>query len=253
MQNRALDVEGLEPRPGESVERAHARGDPTPTHPRTPVVAWTSNEVPMADTRQFAAALERARQGERAALSDVLAELRPELLRFVELRLGAELRGRLEPEDLVQQAQLEAARRFGEWCALTGYPFRVWVRLLTAQTLDEARRRNLGAQRRDLRREVALVSASRASTGAVADWLAASQTSASETARRHELRARLEEALSSLEEGDRDILTLRQIEGLSNEEAALELGISPAAASKRLVRALTRLRPFLRGFDPAPG
>lgn len=207
----------------------------------------------MADPGRLAAVLERARKGEREALSDVLAELRPELLRFVELRLGTDLRGRLEPEDLVQQAQLEAARRFDEWCALTGYPFRVWARLLTAQVLDGARRRHLGTQKRDLRREVALGSASRASTGAVADWLAASQTSASETARRHELRARLEQALSSLEQDDRDILTLRQVEGLSNEEAAIELGLGQAAASKRFVRALARLRPLLRGFDPAPG
>lgn len=207
----------------------------------------------MSDPRRLAALLESARLGERSALSDGLAELRPELQRFMELRLGPDLRGRLEPEDLVQQALLEATRRFDEWCRLAGYPFRVWLRLLSAQVLDEARRRHLGAQKRDVRREVALASASRASTGAVAEWLAASQTSASEIARRHELRTRLEEALAALEESERDILTLRQIEGLTNEEAALELGITQAAASKRFVRALARLRPHLRGFDPASG
>lgn len=204
----------------------------------------------MSASDRIPALLELARGGQAQALSDVLSELRPEILRYMELRLGSELRKRFEPEDLAQQALLEASRRFGEWCAQADFPFRVWARLLSAQVLAEARRRNLGAQKRDLRREVALVSASRTDALAVAEWFAASQTSASETARRHELRARLEAALHSLEEADRDILTLRQIEGLTNEEAALELGVSPAAASKRFVRALERMRPLLRGFEP---
>jgi hypothetical protein len=45
-------------------------------------------------------------------------------------------------------------------------------------------------------------------------------------------------ALEDLDEIDREILALRHFEGLSNEEAAAELAIEPAAASKRFVRAL---------------
>ena len=46
---------------------------------------------------------------------------------------------------------------------------------------------------------------------------------------------------------DREVLALRHFEELSNADAASVLGIQPAAASKRYVRALARLLP--EGFQ----
>jgi RNA polymerase sigma-70 factor (ECF subfamily) len=43
-------------------------------------------------------------------------------------------------------------------------------------------------------------------------------------------------------------VALRHFEGLTNEEVAAELSITPEAASKRFVRALLRLRPALDAF-----
>ena len=57
-------------------------------------------------------------------------------------------------------------------------------------------------------------------------------------------------ALEDLDEVDREIVALRHFEGLSNEEAAAELSIEPAAASKRFTRALLRLKPALEGLAP---
>jgi RNA polymerase sigma-70 factor (ECF subfamily) len=64
------------------------------------------------------------------------------------------------------------------------------------------------------------------------------------------VRERVLRAIAELEELDREILALRHFEQLSNEDAALELGIEPAAASKRFARALERLRPALRVLEP---
>jgi RNA polymerase sigma-70 factor (ECF subfamily) len=44
---------------------------------------------------------------------------------------------------------------------------------------------------------------------------------------------------------DREVLALRHFEELSNGETAEILGIQPAAASKRYVRALARLKQIL--------
>jgi RNA polymerase sigma-70 factor (ECF subfamily) len=44
---------------------------------------------------------------------------------------------------------------------------------------------------------------------------------------------------------DREVLTLRHVEHLSNDETALALGLSKSAASNRYVRALRRLKEFL--------
>jgi RNA polymerase sigma-70 factor (ECF subfamily) len=55
------------------------------------------------------------------------------------------------------------------------------------------------------------------------------------------------EALDGMEPLDREVLSLRHFEQLSNEETAHLLGLSETAASNRFVRALKRLRKALLG------
>ena len=52
----------------------------------------------------------------------------------------------------------------------------------------------------------------------------------------------MRQALLYLPVDDRELLLLRNFEGLSNLEVAELLGLEPAAASKRYGRALLRLR-----------
>ena len=56
---------------------------------------------------------------------------------------------------------------------------------------------------------------------------------------------RLQEAINALDPIDREILSLRHFEELSRTEAAQALGIEEAAAAKRYVRALKRLKDLL--------
>jgi RNA polymerase sigma-70 factor (ECF subfamily) len=56
---------------------------------------------------------------------------------------------------------------------------------------------------------------------------------------------RLQEALNSLDPLDREILSLRNFEELTRAEAAQVLGITEAAAAKRYLRALKRLKEVL--------
>jgi len=63
---------------------------------------------------------------------------------------------------------------------------------------------------------------------------------------RAEARIRLQEALNSIDPVEREVLALRHIEQLTNAEAARVLGIKEAAAGKRYLRALERLREILR-------
>jgi RNA polymerase sigma-70 factor (ECF subfamily) len=79
-------------------------------------------------------------------------------------------------------------------------------------------------------------------------------TSPPRAAMRAELQVRLQDVLNAMEPIDREILTIRHFEELSNNEAAQILGISKTAASNRYVRALKRLKNALAGlpgfFDP---
>jgi RNA polymerase sigma-70 factor (ECF subfamily) len=72
--------------------------------------------------------------------------------------------------------------------------------------------------------------------------LADSLTSPSQCAVRNEAVGQLRTALQDLGETDREVLVLRHLEQLSNNEVAEILGIDKYAASKRYVRALERLR-----------
>lgn len=197
------------------------------------------------------ALVERARAGDVRAATDLLRHFEAPLLRMVALRLEPSLRRRIDPADVVQEATVEALRRIGEWRAQDALPFHVWLRLLTAQCLAQTHRRHLGAHKRDALHEVSVRAfAPSMSAASAADLFVASVTSPSFAARREELRALVLAALEELDELDREIVVLRHFEGLSNEEAAAELAITPAAASKRFVRALVRLRPALESVKP---
>jgi len=62
---------------------------------------------------------------------------------------------------------------------------------------------------------------------------------------RHELVRRVRQAVAELDDDDREVLLMRNFEGLSNQEVAQVLAIDPAAASKRYGRALIRLQKLL--------
>ncbi|MFN0006744.1 MAG: sigma-70 family RNA polymerase sigma factor [Planctomycetota bacterium] len=193
----------------------------------------------------------RVRSGDERTLSEFFERERPRLVRMVGLRLDPSLRPRLDPADVVQESWLEIARRFPQWRENDSLPFHVWLRLVTGQTLAKAHRRHLAAHLRDALKEApAAASRPNVSASSFADAFVASATTPTQAVQREELRARVLAALQELDEVDREIVALRHFEGLSNEEAAAELGIEPAAASKRFTRALLRLRPALGSLAP---
>ena len=105
----------------------------------------------------------------------------------------------------------------------------------------------MGRQKRDARQEVALnrPAMPEADSLSLSCGLLGQVTSPSMAAIRGELQVRLQETVDRLDPLDREILALRHYEELTNQEAAEELGITPAAASKRYIRALERLKAVL--------
>jgi RNA polymerase sigma-70 factor (ECF subfamily) len=64
---------------------------------------------------------------------------------------------------------------------------------------------------------------------------------------RLETQAMLERALASLGDEDREVIVLRDLEGLSGEETAQALGLSLPAMKSRLHRARLRLLAAVKG------
>jgi RNA polymerase sigma-70 factor (ECF subfamily) len=197
--------------------------------------------------------IERAARGESKPLGELLQRHRDRLHRMVGLRLDRRLQGRIDPSDVIQDASVEAAARLPEYANNPTMPFFLWLRLLTGQRLQILHRRHLGAQMRDASREAGLHRGMPEATSlALAAQLLGRDTRPSEAAMRAERKIRLQQALSSMDPLDREALALRHFEQLTTAEAAQVLGITPAAAGKRYLRALERLRDILtQGSDGA--
>jgi RNA polymerase sigma-70 factor, ECF subfamily len=168
------------------------------------------------------------------------------LHRLVQIRLDRRLHGRVNPSDVLQEAYLEVVRSMPGYLSNPKIPFFHWLRHITVVKLMALHRKHLGTHARDAGRDVHLGGTRpQTSSVALAAQLLGRLTSPSEAAARVELQARVQEALSSLDNLDREVLALRHFEQLTNTETARALGLSEAAASNRYVRALKRLRPIL--------
>lgn len=208
----------------------------------TELVNWFVRGTGMPDDRPTSPSdadqLTRLRSREPAAWQDFLARNRDRLVRMIAVRMDRRLRGRLDASDVIQDAYAEANARLDEYLHNPTMPPQLWLRFLVGQRLLLAARQHLGTAARDADRE-------RPWPESTADGLAAHlidrTTGPDEKAAKQELYAHLRDALAGMDAIDREVLTLRHFEQLSNTEAAAVLGIEPAAASKRYVRALARL------------
>jgi RNA polymerase sigma-70 factor (ECF subfamily) len=189
----------------------------------------------------------RLRAGDEQALAELFSRYRAPLRRMIDLRLNPRLNGRVAPSDVLQEAYLDALKRVPHFVAKPEMPFFLWLRLVASQRLIEVHRQHLGAQMRAVDQEISLNrdGTVAASSVCLAAHLIGNMTSPSQAAQRGELLTQLETALNQLEPIDREVLTLRHFEELSNRDTAAILGIEPSAASKRYLRALERLRAVL--------
>ena len=181
-------------------------------------------------------------------LAELFTRHQARIYPLVDLRLDRRLRKRVSPSDVLQEAFLEATNRVDAYVRNPALPPYLWIRRVIADTLYDIQRRHLGAKGRDARREArtgAGAAGPEAPSSVVAQWLAKSQPSASDAAMARERKEWLEAALESMEPLDREIIVLRAIEMLSGSEAARVLGIDPAAARQRYVRALRKLKTVL--------
>jgi len=183
----------------------------------------------------------------RPELTELFERHRQRLRLMVHLRLDRRVQARVDSSDVLQEAFLEAAQRYERYQANPTMPPFLWLRFLVGQRLILMHRQHLGVKARAAGREVSLFHGSlpQANSESLAAQLLGKLSSPSQAAMRSELQVRLQEALNSMDEFEREVLVLRHFEQLSNVETAQVLGIQEPAASQRYVRALRRLRDML--------
>ncbi|HQY60444.1 MAG: sigma-70 family RNA polymerase sigma factor [Myxococcales bacterium] len=175
--------------------------------------------------------IDRARAGERAALEELLESVAPSIHRFG-LRM---CRNTHDADDVLQDTLLSVTKHLAEFegrSSLTS-----WVFALTRSAC--ARRR------RGLKNQPPV------SDDRMADEPHAGRSPEAETAD-HELGEALGRALDALPEEHREVVMLRDVEGLTAPETAEALGVSVDAVKSRLHRARDALRRELRPLLEAP-
>jgi RNA polymerase sigma-70 factor (ECF subfamily) len=197
---------------------------------------------PQPDSAETESLLHRAGAGDRQAFNFLFAEHRAFLRQVVELRIDRRLRARVDPSDVVQEAQLEAYRRLSDYLDRRPMPFRLWLRKTTFERLLKIERRHVQAAQRSVKREAPLPEQSSLQ---FARRLLARGATPSQRLDACEMARRIREAVARLPEIDREVVLMRNFEGLSNHEVACLLSLDPATASKRHGRALLRLRQIL--------
>ncbi len=199
--------------------------------------------------------MRKAGEGDQHAMDALFHRFRGPLKSMIRVRLNRRLQGRVDDSDILQDALLDASRRIRDYLQQPQAPFFLWLRRIAADKLLEVHRTHLGTQRRDASREVSIHRGSvpYANSVSLAAQLVGRLTSPSISLIKAELRVKLQEGLAALSPLDREILSLRHFEHLSNNEAALELGLEPSATSKRYIRALASLRKVLRDLGVTEG
>ncbi|MGC1273778.1 MAG: sigma-70 family RNA polymerase sigma factor [Planctomycetaceae bacterium] len=199
-------------------------------------------------TDQTQTLLANAKAGDGAAVNALLERHRDSLRRLVRLRLDRRLAARVDASDVVQDVLLEANQRLAGYLKNPAMPFHLWLRSLARDRIIDMHRRHRAAEKRSVEKERPLHAAfGDRSSIELAGALKDPELTPAAAAIKKELESRFLAALDELGEDDRDILLMRHFESLGNGEAAEALGLSPAAAGMRHLRALRRLRTILEG------
>lgn len=182
-----------------------------------------------------------AQEGDESAL-DQLCRVYAERVRWmVRLRMGKELRRKLDSMDVVQEALIHALGSLTDFTYQNEGDFVRWLSKITENALRDNRDR-LYAEKRDVRKEVPLGNGGQRSTSqspGVPGPIATTTPSAIMS--KKEDMARLEKAIDVLRPEYKDVIIMTKIEGLSYEEIAGRVGKSSEAVRKLVSRAMTAL------------
>jgi RNA polymerase sigma-70 factor (ECF subfamily) len=158
--------------------------------------------------------------------------------------LGGDLRGKINPSDLVQETFLEAKRDFARFQGTSSPELLAWLCRIQKNNLLNVTRSFRGAQRRSVDREVGLSGLGAGSA------IACDTPSPSEHVSAGEEAAALTASLARLPERYQHVLRFRHEHSMTFGQIGAALGCTAEAARKLWARAVDRLQRELPPHDP---
>lgn len=197
-------------------------------------------------TTDLEALILRAQGGDEAAWASLVERQAPGLRRRIRARLGPVVRRRIAESDVMQETWIIATRQLQDFEFQGAGSFQAWLGAIADNAARGLLRRHAGAEKRDVRTEVA--PGSRPGT----QHHSAPGPTASAEAIGRELRQQVEAAMRTLAEDHRTVIELLQHRRVTIAEAAELMGRTPNAIKKLHGRALAELARHLdvRGRSP---
>lgn len=186
----------------------------------------------------------RAKAGEDQALNLLLERYLNRILRIVRMKLGPKLRTKMESMDVVQEVMMRAIRGFENFEPKNEAAFLHWISKLVQNEIRDLADYH-GAAKRDFKQETDNQKNSSIDSSLLSNIPANSQWKPSFQIRLKEDILELEAAMDQLSENQRDIVIMRQYEGLSFKEIGKELDCSEDAARMQFARAMNKLTDIL--------
>jgi RNA polymerase sigma-70 factor (ECF subfamily) len=196
--------------------------------------------------------MELARCGDTAALGQLLQLYRNYLTILATTQLDRRLRRRVNPSDLVQDTMLAAHCDFGKFQGCSEGELLAWLRQILINCLHHVIETHLRAKMRDMRREVSVEQ-----IGVVLDrsacnfnqMLADRGPSPSAPLLQRERAVALADQLARLPAQYRDVIVLRNLQGLSFAEVADRMDRKPGAVRMLWLRAIEKFKQIYQPLD----
>lgn len=206
--------------------------------------------MPDPEDPHIAELTQSAANGNAEDFAQLFEMFRDRLRKMVDIRMSPDLRNRVDPSDVLQEAFVELANRLPEFQQRQErMPFFLWLRLVTIEKLQQVHREHINTLKRDARRDVSIHSTDpNDSIRLMAVELSKSLTSVEQRMLREEELKQVEDALMQMDELDREVIVLRIFEELSNAETASVLEVSTSTASRRFIQAIESLRKLVATF-----
>ena len=194
---------------------------------------------------QISDLIQSARHGSEQSLGKLLDRYRNYLKLLATTKLAGRVRARAGSSDVVQEVCLQACRSFPQFRGNTEGELLAWLRAVLASRLNRLLDQHLGAERRDVRREVSLnaIANSLDRSSIRLDELAAdSRLSPSGELHASERVRALADQIAELPPDYRQVILLRNFEGLPFAEVAICVDRSQGATRMLWLRAVEMLR-----------
>lgn len=181
--------------------------------------------------QQTTTLLLQAREGSNDAMNRLFDHVAVRLLALIRLRMGSELRRRMESRDILQASMIKAFKHLDQLKAEDSESLMAWLaRIAENEIRDQIE--NQSRKPRDMDRNVPIKDEGQERLQAQV------QSQVSHVILGDEME-RLEEALEGLDPEHREVILLRKMEELSYEEIGRRMGKSADACRVLLARAMT--------------